>query len=179
MPERAEERSKQPLPPLATAVPTGPPSSPGPRARPRGQAVQGGKRAGSRLYVIDGIRLLAALMVVAHHYAGTWRADRPGNLIWGRPVSEVMPTVFRVASYGWIGVERRRDLLRDQRLRDLHVVLGPHTAPVLSLPSRTSTCWSWSPTRTAPGTSSQARPSTSCAASARTCSCGASSPWRG
>ncbi|MFH9816800.1 acyltransferase family protein [Streptomyces sp. NPDC017230] len=105
VPERAEEPSKQPLPPLAITVPTGRPSLAGPGARPRGQAAQGGKRAGGRLYVIDGIRLLAALMVVAHHYAGTWRADRPGNLIWDRPVSEIMPTVFRVASYGWIGVE--------------------------------------------------------------------------
>ncbi|MFI8949183.1 acyltransferase family protein [Streptomyces sp. NPDC053750] len=77
---RLTGRSGQPLPPL-------PPPAP------------------RRLYVIDGIRLLAALMVAAHHYAGTWRADRPGNLIWDRPVSEIMPTVFRVASYGWIGVE--------------------------------------------------------------------------
>ncbi|MFF5566737.1 acyltransferase family protein [Streptomyces sp. NPDC012623] len=61
--------------------------------------------AGRRLYAIDGIRLLAALMVAAHHYAGTRRVDRPGNLVWDRPVSDLMPTVFRLASYGWIGVE--------------------------------------------------------------------------
>jgi peptidoglycan/LPS O-acetylase OafA/YrhL len=54
---------------------------------------------------VDGIRLLAALLVVAHHFAGTRRADRPGNAIWDRPVSDIMPTVFRVASFGWIGVE--------------------------------------------------------------------------
>lgn len=58
-----------------------------------------------RLYVLDGIRLVAALMVGFHHYAGTWRADQPGNLFWGRPVSEIMPTVFRFSAYGWIGVE--------------------------------------------------------------------------
>ncbi|MFI8229794.1 acyltransferase family protein [Streptomyces sp. NPDC085900] len=58
-----------------------------------------------RLYAVDGIRLLAALMVAVHHYAGSWRVDRPGNAVWGRPVSEVMPTVFRFAAYGWIGVE--------------------------------------------------------------------------
>lgn len=57
-----------------------------------------------RLYAIDGIRLLAALMVAVHHF-GTNRADQPGNVIWDRPVSEIMPTVFRLASYGWIGVE--------------------------------------------------------------------------
>ncbi|MFE2040038.1 acyltransferase family protein [Streptomyces sp. NPDC059477] len=58
-----------------------------------------------RLYLVDGIRLIAALMVVVHHYAGTSRVDRPGNAIWDRPVSEIMPTVFRFASFGWIGVE--------------------------------------------------------------------------
>ncbi|GAV45962.1 acyltransferase family protein [Streptomyces acidiscabies] len=58
-----------------------------------------------RLYVLDGLRLLAALFVALHHFAGTARADRPGNPIWDRPVSEIMPNVFRVASYGWIGVE--------------------------------------------------------------------------
>ncbi|MFC8514276.1 acyltransferase family protein [Streptomyces sp. NPDC057257] len=58
-----------------------------------------------RLYAIDGIRLLAALMVAVHHYAGTWRVNQPGNAVWDRPASDIMPTVFRFASYGWIGVE--------------------------------------------------------------------------
>ena len=58
-----------------------------------------------RLYAVDGIRLVAALMVALHHYAGTTRVDQPGNAIWGRPVSEIMPTVFRFASFGWVGVE--------------------------------------------------------------------------
>ncbi|MFE2421207.1 acyltransferase family protein [Streptomyces hokutonensis] len=58
-----------------------------------------------RLYAIDGMRLLAALFVAAHHYAGTRRVDRPDNAIWGRPVSDIMPTVFRFSAYGWIGVE--------------------------------------------------------------------------
>lgn len=58
-----------------------------------------------RLYVVDGIRLVAALMVVLHHYVGTRRVDQPGNAIWGRPVSDLMPSVFHVAAYGWIGVE--------------------------------------------------------------------------
>ncbi|MFJ8793993.1 acyltransferase family protein [Streptomyces sp. NPDC102462] len=62
-------------------------------------------RGRPRLYVVDGIRLVAALMVVLHHYAGTKRVDRPGNAIWDRPVSDLMPTVFRFASFGWIGVE--------------------------------------------------------------------------
>ncbi|WP_079038129.1 acyltransferase [Streptomyces sp. NBRC 110028] len=58
-----------------------------------------------RLYVVDGIRLVAALMVALHHYAGTNRANQPGNAIWGRPASEIMPTLFHFASFGWIGVE--------------------------------------------------------------------------
>ncbi|MGX1368092.1 peptidoglycan/LPS O-acetylase OafA/YrhL [Streptomyces canus] len=83
---------RQPLPPRAEPV------------RPtRVAAVR--DRAGRRLYAIDGIRLLAALMVAVHHYAGTNRVDQPGNRIWDRPVSDIMPTVFRFASYGWIGVE--------------------------------------------------------------------------
>ncbi|MFF4275928.1 acyltransferase family protein [Streptomyces sp. NPDC001536] len=84
---------QQPLPPL---VVTEAPRRPAPGAR---------KRPDRRLHAIDGLRLVAALMVVVHHYAGTYRVNQPDNAIWGRPVSEIMPTVFRFASYGWIGVE--------------------------------------------------------------------------
>ncbi|MFJ5177033.1 acyltransferase family protein [Streptomyces griseoviridis] len=63
------------------------------------------RRARPRLYAVDGIRLIAALMVALHHYAGTDRVDRAPNPIWDRPASDLMPTVFRLASYGWIGVE--------------------------------------------------------------------------
>ncbi|WP_406494723.1 acyltransferase [Streptomyces sp. NBC_01604] len=90
---------QQPLPPLVT--PGGRP--PQPAGAGRRAVVR--ERVGRRLYAIDGIRLLAALMVAVHHFAGTNRADQPGNVIWDRPVSEIMPTVFRLASYGWIGVE--------------------------------------------------------------------------
>ncbi|WP_373464546.1 acyltransferase family protein [Streptomyces sp. V4I2] len=90
---------QQPLPPLVA-----------PRGRPPQPAGAGRRavvreRVGRRLYAIDGIRLLAALMVAVHHFAGTNRVNQPGNVIWDRPVSEIMPTVFRLASYGWIGVE--------------------------------------------------------------------------
>ncbi|MGW3289291.1 acyltransferase family protein [Streptomyces sp. NPDC001002] len=63
------------------------------------------RRERPRLYAIDGIRLVAALMVAVHHYAGTYRVNQPHNAIWDRPVSDIMPTVFHVATYGWIGVE--------------------------------------------------------------------------
>lgn len=79
-------------------------AEPPPRRRPARKVVTAG-RARPRLYVIDGIRLVAALMVALHHYAGTARVNQPGNAFWGRPVSEIMPTVFRFASFGWIGVE--------------------------------------------------------------------------
>ncbi|WP_078876663.1 acyltransferase [Streptomyces sp. 150FB] len=62
-------------------------------------------RKRSRLYVIDGLRLVAALMVALHHYAGTARVDQPGNVIWGRSVSDIFPNVFQAATYGWLGVE--------------------------------------------------------------------------
>ncbi|MEV6408292.1 acyltransferase [Streptomyces bobili] len=84
-------RGAQPLPPLAVQLPL----ADAPRGRERRP----------RLYALDGIRLLAALMVALHHFAGTDRVDQPGNLIWDRPVSEITPTVFHVATYGWIGVE--------------------------------------------------------------------------
>ncbi|MDN0193713.1 acyltransferase [Streptomyces sp. S.PNR 29] len=90
------------------AIPTGdagrlPPQRP-PYVRTRKHAAAR-PRAGRRLYAIDGLRLIAALMVAAHHYAGTDRVNRPGNAVWDRPVGEIMPTVFRFAAYGWIGVE--------------------------------------------------------------------------
>ncbi|WP_327317248.1 acyltransferase family protein [Streptomyces sp. NBC_01235] len=85
-------RGAQPLPPLAVLP------------QPAATARQGSERS-RRLHAVDGIRLLAALMVALHHYAGTRRANTPDNLIWDRPVSDIMPTVFHVAAYGWIGVE--------------------------------------------------------------------------
>ena len=54
---------------------------------------------GRRLYAIDGIRLLAALMVTVHHDAGTWRDNQLGNRGSGRPASEVFPHLFPIASY--------------------------------------------------------------------------------
>jgi peptidoglycan/LPS O-acetylase OafA/YrhL len=99
-------RFQQPLPPALESLERGgvAVAEPPPRAAPPQRVVAAG-RTRPRLYAIDGIRLVAALMVALHHYAGTKRVDQPGNAIWGRPVSDIMPTVFRVASFGWIGVE--------------------------------------------------------------------------
>ncbi|MFG2458727.1 acyltransferase family protein [Streptomyces sp. NPDC048523] len=98
IPRRVVSGLQQPLPPLTVPVQPGRPAH-----TARHPVVR--DRAGRRLYAIDGIRLLAALLVAVHHYAGTRRVDQPGNRVWDRPVSDVMPTVFRFASYGWIGVE--------------------------------------------------------------------------
>ncbi|MFI5615854.1 acyltransferase family protein [Streptomyces sp. NPDC051567] len=54
-----------------------------------------------RLYVLDGLRLIAALSVVGFHWAGV-------NLhpeVWGQKPKTLMPTVNAVASYGWTGVQ--------------------------------------------------------------------------
>ncbi|WNI17151.1 acyltransferase family protein [Actinacidiphila sp. ITFR-21] len=82
-------------PPAAERPEPAPPEAPPPAPPPR--------RA--RLYVIDAVRLFAAVLVALHHFAGTKRANTAHNVIWDRPVSHIMPTVFRFAAYGWIGVE--------------------------------------------------------------------------
>ncbi|MFE5618268.1 acyltransferase family protein [Streptomyces sp. NPDC056470] len=55
------------------------------------------KKKPGRLYVLDGMRLGAAVMVVAYHYMGF------GG--WPRPVGEIFPETFTTASYGYLGVE--------------------------------------------------------------------------
>ncbi|MCC3769791.1 acyltransferase [Streptomyces sp. UNOC14_S4] len=57
----------------------------------------GGRRG--RLAALDGMRLLAALMVVAYHYVAF------GSGVWERPSAAVFPTAFLPASYGWLGVQ--------------------------------------------------------------------------
>ncbi|MEW2517020.1 acyltransferase family protein [Actinacidiphila alni] len=52
-----------------------------------------------RLYVLDGLRLIAALMVVFYHYTGY----NPTNY-WGRSDAAVFPAIHGITSYGWLGV---------------------------------------------------------------------------
>lgn len=73
----------------------------GPGAGPR-EGV-GGSRP--RLRVLDGLRLVAALMVAVHHYIGTYRVTKPDSTPWGQPADQIFPHAFPVAAYGWIGVE--------------------------------------------------------------------------
>ncbi|MEK2475394.1 acyltransferase family protein [Streptomyces noursei] len=56
------------------------------------------RRIGNRLAVLDGLRLLAALMVVFYHYVALARP-------WGHGTDTIFPTAHRLAQYGWLGVE--------------------------------------------------------------------------
>lgn len=94
------------LPDPATAAPAGG----GPAGRPgtepaREAGTEPAPKKRGRLYVIDGLRLFAAILVAMHHFAGTYTVNQPNNSVWDRPVSHIMPSVFRVSAYGWMGVE--------------------------------------------------------------------------
>ncbi|MDH6120581.1 peptidoglycan/LPS O-acetylase OafA/YrhL [Kitasatospora sp. GAS204A] len=61
-----------------------------------------GKRGGRpRLYVLDGLRLLAALAVVFWHYAGYQQHPQ----MWGGNSTKLVPELSSWAAYGWSGVE--------------------------------------------------------------------------
>ncbi|TQK86129.1 peptidoglycan/LPS O-acetylase OafA/YrhL [Streptomyces puniciscabiei] len=63
--------------------------TPGPRGRP------------ARLAAMDGLRLVAAVMVAAYHFLGT-----PTPHFWGRTeLREFVPFVHEISRYGWLGVE--------------------------------------------------------------------------
>ncbi|MEU8781125.1 acyltransferase [Streptomyces sp. NPDC048637] len=51
-----------------------------------------------RLYVLDGLRFAAALLVVAYHYITL----RDG---WGEDPKAISSSVYRLSEYGWLGVE--------------------------------------------------------------------------
>ncbi len=55
-----------------------------------------------RLYVLDGLRLFAALYVVMYHYTAFNGYDPHP---WGRPVEAVFPGFARVSGYGFLGVQ--------------------------------------------------------------------------
>ncbi|WP_050514864.1 acyltransferase [Streptomyces rimosus] len=52
----------------------------------------------ARIFALDGLRLLAALAVMAYHLV-----DRPGA--WAAEPKAMFPTAFPVVAYGWLGVQ--------------------------------------------------------------------------
>ncbi|MFB7629661.1 acyltransferase family protein [Streptomyces sp. NPDC056149] len=67
-------------------------------AAPGTLAVPGKGQGQSRLYVLDGLRLVAALMVLAYHYITL----RDG---WGKDPHTFSPTIYHLSQFGWLGVE--------------------------------------------------------------------------
>ncbi|MFD9129295.1 acyltransferase family protein, partial [Kitasatospora sp. NPDC059571] len=60
-----------------------------------------GRTRRPRLYVIDGLRLIAALSVVLFHWTGVDRHPE----VWGTTPRHLMPTLHRFGAYGWMGVQ--------------------------------------------------------------------------
>ncbi|MCE4942046.1 MULTISPECIES: acyltransferase family protein [Streptomyces] len=69
-----------------------------PFALPGTLAAPGKGQGQSRLFVLDGLRLVAALMVLAYHYITL----RDG---WGNDPHAISPTIYHLSQFGWLGVE--------------------------------------------------------------------------
>ncbi|MFI1993668.1 acyltransferase family protein [Actinoplanes sp. NPDC020271] len=59
------------------------------------------RRPNSRIAVMDGLRLVAALSVSLFHLAG----DLPSGQAWETDPRNLFPHLFSYASFGWLGVE--------------------------------------------------------------------------
>ncbi|MFE1249185.1 acyltransferase family protein [Streptomyces sp. NPDC058741] len=83
-----------PKPQPGPAAPAAPPGAP---AEPRRR-----ERSTGRLRALDGLRLVAALMVAAYHYGG-----RDGEVTdaWGTSPKEQFPTLHEYFAYGCLGVQ--------------------------------------------------------------------------
>jgi peptidoglycan/LPS O-acetylase OafA/YrhL len=88
---------ESPGPDSSAAAQPLPQAAPAPAPAPRG-----GGRTRGRLRALDGLRLVAALMVCAYHYAG-----RDGDIArsWGQSPKEIFPDLSGAFSYGPLGVQ--------------------------------------------------------------------------
>ncbi|WP_329495541.1 acyltransferase [Kitasatospora herbaricolor] len=70
-----------------------------------GQAALGPRGArGRRIALLDGLRLVAALMVVFHHYVGYGGGNTASDSAWGRPANTVFHGGAAVGIYLWTGI---------------------------------------------------------------------------
>lgn len=62
-----------------------------------------GSHRAPRLAALDGLRFLAAMLVVFYHYVGSGGGSNPGA--WGVPAQRAFPHLSTAAAYCWTGVE--------------------------------------------------------------------------
>ncbi|MFC5957320.1 acyltransferase family protein [Streptomyces pratens] len=88
------ETAVSPAPQPTAAAPAGPRDTPAVPSRSRA--------SGGRLRALDGLRLVAALMVAAYHYGG-----RGGDVTtaWGSSPKDQFPTLHEYFAYGCLGVQ--------------------------------------------------------------------------
>lgn len=83
-----------------------PPAAPAPVHEPDGPGGRGGPAGPGgpegRLRALDGLRLVAALMVAVYHYAGR---DGEVSRAWGTSPRLQFPTLHTFAAYGCLGVQ--------------------------------------------------------------------------
>jgi peptidoglycan/LPS O-acetylase OafA/YrhL len=85
-------------PPEPVPEPTG---TPAPAASPVPAASSASPARGDRMRALDGLRILAALMVCAFHFAGKGQVEHA----WGQSPKELFPQLSAVATYGSLGVQ--------------------------------------------------------------------------
>ncbi|WP_432096075.1 acyltransferase family protein [Streptomyces sp. bgisy100] len=87
--------------PAGTTLPKPSPGAPAPRERPAARTISSAPR-GARLRALDGLRLIAALMVACYHFGG-----RDGEIgeAWGSSPAVQFPTASQVFAYGCLGVQ--------------------------------------------------------------------------